>query len=516
MVGVRVSAKAIGLLVTSAVLALACAAALLLADAGRALAAGPCVGGDLYVAAHEDDTLLFQSPALLKDIQAGHCVQTVFLTAGDSGRPASYWEGRETGAEVAYAQMADAEGAKWKVTQEPINGHPIQFATLPGKPISIAYLRLPDGGVNGEGFPLYGEQSLMRLWDGANPPGEGETTITSIEAVDDSTNYSYEDLIATLRALIESFAPSEIATQNYTVKFKGPDHADHVATGKFVKAAQNTYGAAHLLTAFEDYETAAKPENVEAGPLAVKSAVFYAYGAHDDEACSSEVKCTGTDYAKWLERQYVAAKESVPGAIAGSNQTVVPSAAVQLNGSGSFDPGNDLPLTYAWVQTGGPKVTLSSATSASPTFTAPSSPTTLVFSLKVKNKGNRESLASSVTVNVENPPPNGGGGGGGGGGNPPPPKENIVVKLSKAKVKLVVGKQSKHLVKVIAPGKSAVKCRGQLPKGARCRVNAQRNVIIESSKSVKRAGTYHLVIHFSWQFGADQRPLTVVFKPSGR
>ncbi len=512
----------------SALLALACTAALLLGEPARALAAGPCVGNVMYVAAHEDDTLLFQSPDLLNDVRANKCVRTVFTTAGDAGKlgeGGKYWKGREAGAEAAYAEMAGVPNT-WTTSEPTVEGHKLRLRTLNEQPgITIAYLRLPDGAPNGTGFPVpppgSGGPSLTKLWR----DGHGETpAISEIEAVDGSAKYTYNGLVNTLAALIESFAPLGIYTQNYTVPaLVDLDHADHIVTGKFVHIAQAGYQAPHVLRAYQGYEnfTLGKSEelpNVSGPLLDGKKAAFLAY-VPDDEACATkEEDCEGTPYTEWLERQYVADEDSVPGAVAGSNQTVVPSAAVQLDGSGSFDPGNDLPLTYAWAQTSGPKATLSSATSAKPTFTAPSSPTTLVFSLKVKNKGAHESLPASVTVNVESPPPpppNNGGGGGGGGDNPPPPP-NIVVKLSKAKVKLVVGKPSKHLVRVIAPGKSAVKCRGQLPKGARCRVNAQHDVVIESSKRVKQAGTFHLVIDFAWQSGTSQRPLTVVVKRSGR
>jgi LmbE family N-acetylglucosaminyl deacetylase len=516
-----------------AVLALACAVALLLGEPTRALAAGPCSGNVVYVVAHEDDTLLFQSPQLLEDVRANKCVQTVFTTAGDAGKLGNggkYWKGREAGAEAAYAQMAAAANT-WTHSEPVVNGHKVHLATLSGAPgISIVYLRLPDGGPNGTGFPNPppepGGPSLTKLWRSANG---GTPSISEIEAVDGSAKYTYNGLVSTLTALIESFAPLEINTQNYTIPaLVELDHADHIVTGKFTQVAQATYLGAHVLRAFQGYENfvatkSEPPANVFEPLLSSKREAFMAYVPHDEACTTKEEDCEAAPYPEWLEREYVAAKESVPGANAGLPQTVVPGASVQLDGSGSFDPGDSTPsLTYAWVQTAGPKVTLSSPTAAKPTFTAPAGPTALVFSLKVKNgaeNGSHESLAASVTVNVETPPPppppsNGGGGGGGGGNAPPPP--NIVVKLSRAKVKLVVGKASKHLVKVIAPGKSAVKCRGQLPKGARCRVNAQSDVVVESSKRVKQAGTFHLVVDFAWQSGVSRRPLTVVFKRSGR
>src|SRR5258705_13224217 len=84
-----------------------CAALLLMSAVAAAGAATPtCTSSAMYIAAHEDDTLLFQSPSILQDIQSGRCVRTVFLTAGDAGLDQSYWEAREEGAEAAYAQMA--------------------------------------------------------------------------------------------------------------------------------------------------------------------------------------------------------------------------------------------------------------------------------------------------------------------------------------------------------------------------------------------------------------------------
>ncbi len=71
---------------------------------------------------------------------------------------------------------------------------------------------------------------------------------------------------------------------------------------------------------------------------------------------------------------------------------------VGLNGSGSSDPNGDL-LSYQWTQTGGPSVTLSSATSARPTFTAPDAAATLTFQLVV-NDGQVNSAPSSVTITV--------------------------------------------------------------------------------------------------------------------
>jgi hypothetical protein len=90
-----------------------------------------------------------------------------------------------------------------------------------------------------------------------------------------------------------------------------------------------------------------------------------------------------------------------PVANAGPNQTVASGASVQLDGSASSDPDSN-PITYAWSQTAGPSVTLSSATVARPTFTAPTGPATLTFQLVV-NDGQVNSSPASVTITVSAP-----------------------------------------------------------------------------------------------------------------
>ncbi|MFT7578900.1 MAG: hypothetical protein ACI9MR_000562, partial [Myxococcota bacterium] len=85
----------------------------------------------------------------------------------------------------------------------------------------------------------------------------------------------------------------------------------------------------------------------------------------------------------------VEAGHTPPTVSAGSDQTVDEQVTVNLDGAtGTSDP-DGLALTYAWVQVGTPAVTLSDASSATPSFDAPamadggSQTVTLVFELTV-------------------------------------------------------------------------------------------------------------------------------------
>src|SRR4051794_4240958 len=75
---------------------------------------------------------------------------------------------------------------------------------------------------------------------------------------------------------------------------------------------------------------------------------------------------------------------TAPVANAGANQTVTSGTTVTLNGTASSDSDGSI-ASYAWTQTAGSAVTLSSSTASQPTFSASTvaSATTFTFSLVV-------------------------------------------------------------------------------------------------------------------------------------
>jgi hypothetical protein len=96
----------------------------------------------------------------------------------------------------------------------------------------------------------------------------------------------------------------------------------------------------------------------------------------------------------------------IPIANAGVDFSAPDLTVVSLNGTASSDPDGTI-TAYAWVQTGGPAVTLSGAATATPSFTAPdvTTSTPYTFQLTVTdNEGKTASDAVTVTVTDVNQP----------------------------------------------------------------------------------------------------------------
>jgi hypothetical protein len=115
--------------------------------------------------------------------------------------------------------------------------------------------------------------------------------------------------------------------------------------------------------------------------------------------------CTGSGGTSNAVSTTVTATASAPAlgetANAGPSRTVLSGSVVRLSGEASVDPQGGA-LQFAWSQTGGPAVTLTSANTVSPTFMAPvlTSNTDLTFSLTVTNGISAASAPSTVTITV--------------------------------------------------------------------------------------------------------------------
>ncbi len=258
------------------------------------------LGTSLNIVAHEDDDLLFLSPDILHNIHDGKCVVTVFATAGDAGQDSSYWLGRENGPKAAYALMSGVVNT-WTQSTTTVLNHPLTSFNLDANPaVTLIFMRLPDGSLNGSGFPSTNNESLQKLWS---------NTISTIHAIDGSTSYGKQDFIDTLTGMMNMYLPGEIRTQDYVNGYSSADHSDHFTISYFTRSAHQQYATSHVLSSYDGYPTQYQPQNIFGSDQTDKENTFLAYAQYDGSACQSASDCDSSNYGLWLRRQYILASE---------------------------------------------------------------------------------------------------------------------------------------------------------------------------------------------------------------
>ena len=251
----------------------------------------------LNIVAHQDDDLLFLSPDLLHNVQGGAGLRTVFLTAGDAGQGFEYWNGRQEGSLAAYAQMAGVAN-EWTESDSGVPDADIPLNTLNGRnDISLAFLQLPDGGLDGTGWDSTGHVSLLQLWNG---------DIDSIESITGSTEYSKDKLLTSLAWLIEGYDPLRINTLDYVYDVDiNRDHPDHSVTGFFADNAARQSTSNAELAGYVGYPTKDMTPNVSGTDLTQKQDAFWTYAGYDAGTCGSPEACGGRPELQWLSRMYI-------------------------------------------------------------------------------------------------------------------------------------------------------------------------------------------------------------------
>ncbi|HSH55220.1 MAG TPA: PIG-L family deacetylase, partial [Candidatus Limnocylindrales bacterium] len=254
-------------------------------------------GVTLNIVAHQDDDLLFLSPDLLRDVDARRCIRTLFVTAGDAGQDLNYWYGREQGAMAAYAQMYNVPNS-WRQAHQTIAGRRVSVQYLNGVPqVSLVFLRLPDGGIPGEGFATDKHQSLKHLYEGA---------VQTLASVDGKATYTEQGLISALVDVMAADKPDIIRTQDDSAANRADDHSDHRLVGYFTKLAHSRYHQRHNLKTYLGYTQRLKEPNVSEEDVARKQAAFFTYGAFDPSVCRSVEECALSEtYGLYLQRQYI-------------------------------------------------------------------------------------------------------------------------------------------------------------------------------------------------------------------
>ena len=254
---------------------------------------------DLYVVAHADDWQIFQSPNTFSDVKAGDRVLIIQASASDAGRTDGYWQAREEAAKASVRWMVGnaAETSAHITVCSVVRCHSI--LTWSYGPVTVAFLRVPDGGgvgsgacgTFGNGTAAYGCRSLSQLRD------RGRV----LPAVDNSTAYtSWPDLYGTILRLPQQFGfPFSSATWINAPEFdrsRNPnDHPDHLAIGDAARTLHLQQPGWHFAYFVGD-SLVKRPANLNQAMHDIKMGLYFSYytklvdimGSTVNEVCSFE------------------------------------------------------------------------------------------------------------------------------------------------------------------------------------------------------------------------------------
>ncbi|MDL2363073.1 MAG: PIG-L family deacetylase [Patescibacteria group bacterium] len=255
------------------------------------------VGKTDIIVAHTDDDILFMNPDVTNKLRSGVCIRTVYITAGDDGRQKEYWLRREQGIRNAYAAMLGLPN-EWTELHATINGRNLATYTLNGSnAINVIFMRLPDGGVNGDGFRQNNYGSLKKL---------SARTIHALRTVDDASTYTYPQLTKIIATIIATDNPNDILTTTASGPLSVGDHSDHKAVALIAtRAATVAHSKAHILS-YVGYTGNSLVPNLSDEDALLKREIFSAYAYDDDVICSPKMpRCSIDDtYGKYFYRNY--------------------------------------------------------------------------------------------------------------------------------------------------------------------------------------------------------------------
>lgn len=255
----------------------------------------------MSIVAHEDDDLLFMNPDLMNTFPQGKCVRAVYVTSGDAGSGTAYWHGRQEGSKAAYALMSGSNDVWVEHTVKLSDKHFVAVVTPRDNPkISLIFMHLPDGNLQGQGFDATSHESIGKTEGGAE---------RVIDTVDGQSQYTASQLVDALAMLMAVYKPDELRTQSSHRGTDFVDHSDHHTVSLLTKAAHQQHQAQANrqlpIVFYLGYPVRDLPENVTGEVLEQKLRIFLTYGAHDKAVCQSEVACKKDGaYGGYLRHQY--------------------------------------------------------------------------------------------------------------------------------------------------------------------------------------------------------------------
>ncbi|NDI87643.1 FG-GAP-like repeat-containing protein [Undibacterium crateris] len=275
------------------------------------------VMSDVYVAAHQDDDLIFMNPDVKESIAKGNKVSVIYLTSGSDNPPSGqdntqYWQSRLNGEKAAYSKMAGVANSWNDVDCN--SGTFYSKHTLNGSNVTLYTFSMPNSFYNDN----YGENPSGMNWTHGNTlhdvwyaNGNTFTLNTSPQNTSDSgyadgggqfniskscdQNISKQKIIDTISSLFVALAPDRINTldhsrlpySSYTLSGTNFDHEDHVLSAMFAVSALENYrtkvSGLPDYRSYRTYNTVYDANVFEADDPALleKCAIFNAYTPFD-------------------------------------------------------------------------------------------------------------------------------------------------------------------------------------------------------------------------------------------
>lgn len=256
--------------------------------------------------------MLFMNPDIESTIDAGGCVQVVYLTAAERGEGEGYMLGREQGVRAAYAYMAQAPNI-WAEDFATIGTRRLARFTLnDNKRVRFLHMRLKDPWL-GKGWG-----SLTPLSQTESIPGN------SVESLGPAVErYTRPELVATIEQIIQEYQPSTIRhlDDSITIPYTdlcwrciGHDHPDHIASARLVRDAITLEHGNYAEVAYVDYPSQERETNLSTSETSEKTEAFRRYAWSDYRYCVEGKICQepAGPAAAWVSRSYYVSRRSAP------------------------------------------------------------------------------------------------------------------------------------------------------------------------------------------------------------
>jgi hypothetical protein len=281
----------------------------------------PLVQADtLFVAAHTDDDEIFMQPELVRALQAGSSLTTLFVTTGDPIYGDAHALSLFDSALVAYGAFAGSQD--WDCGYLTIADSPIHHCRLRDRPVSVIGLDLPDGGIPGTG-----PESLLDLVDGS------DADVPIIGAMGGRATTA--SIIAELAAIITVTAPLEIHALELAGTH-GYDHSSHMFSSAFTWWAVATLGYTGPITWHRGYNVETEAVTLDGADHAdpVKMVGYYEACADKCGPCGDPCATVSAAHDTWLSRQYALTRVTTATGTLGDGTTVTLEAGGHLTANG--------------------------------------------------------------------------------------------------------------------------------------------------------------------------------------